>query len=107
MSEPSAARGIREMIEADARVYVRKRDLPKVLDALPDDIEDYSVEGTELIVKLLKARCHAHAALGRRRHWSYDMNRHIALLAALKSEEAALAHLRNAHGLAQVLRAAE
>lgn len=95
------------MIDAGARVYVRSRDLPKVLDALPDIIEDYSVDNTALIVKLLKARVKACRSLGTRNHWSYDVNRHLALLSALKSEEAALAHLRNAHGLADIMEAAE
>jgi len=44
--------------------------------------------------------------LGRRRHWSYDMNRHLAVLIALKAERASLAHLRNAQGLARLVAAA-
>jgi hypothetical protein len=46
------------------------------------------------------------AVLGRRRHWSYDLNPHLALLAALRAERAHLAHLRNAAELARLLAAA-
>jgi hypothetical protein len=94
------------MIAAGAAGYSRARDLPKLLALPPDQIEDAGASGTEAIVAKLSARVRAQALLGRRRHWSYDLNRHLALLAALKAERAHLAHLRNAAELARLLAAA-
>lgn len=51
----------------------------------------------------LAARTRAQALLGRRRHWSHDLNRHLALLTALKAERAHLAHLRNVAEFAQLI----
>ena len=94
------------MIAASAAGYSRARDLPKLLALSPDQIEDDGASATERIVAKLSARARAQAVLGRRRHWSYDLNRHLALLAALRAERAHLAHLRNAAELARLLAAA-
>jgi hypothetical protein len=91
------------MIAAGAASYARARDLPKLLALPPDEIEDGGASATERIVAKLAVRVRAQALLGRRRHWSYDLNRHLALLTALKAERAHLAHLRNAASLAQLL----
>jgi hypothetical protein len=91
------------MIAAGAASYSRVRDLPKLLALPPDEIEDDGIAATERIVTKLAARSRAQALLGRRRHWSYDLNRHLALLTAFKAERAHLAHLRNAESLAEVL----
>jgi hypothetical protein len=94
------------MIAAGAAGYSHARDLPKLLALPPDLIEDDGASATERIVAKLSARVRAQAMLGRRHHWSYDLNRHLALLAALKAERAHLAHLRNAAELARLLAAA-
>lgn len=94
------------MIAAGAASYSRARDLPKLLTLPPNEIEDDGVPATERIVTKLAARTRAQAQLGRRRHWSYDLNRHLALLTALKAERAHLAHLRNVAGLAELVAAA-
>lgn len=91
------------MIAAGAANYSRARHLPKLLALPPEEIEDDGAPATERIVAKLAARARAQAHLGRRRHWSYDLNRHVALLAALKAERAHLAHLRNAAELARLL----
>ena len=72
------------MIAAGAASYSRSRDLPKLLTLPPDEIEDGGTPATERIVSRLAVRTRAQAALGRRRHWSYDLNRHLALLTALR-----------------------
>ena len=93
------------MIAAGTASYSRARDLPKLLTLPPDEIEDDRAPATERIVMKLAARTRAQALLGRRRHWSYDLNRHLALLTALKAERAHLAHLRNVAELAQLVAA--
>jgi hypothetical protein len=94
------------MIAAGAASYSRARDLPKLLALPPNQIEDDGAAATERIVAKLSARARAQALLGRRRHWSYDLNRRLALVAALTAERAHLAHLRNAAELARLLAAA-
>lgn len=91
------------MIAAGVASYSRARDLPKLLTLPPEEIEDDGASATERIVMKLAARTRAQALLGRRRHWSYDLNRHLALLTALKAERAHLAHLRNVAELAQLI----
>jgi len=94
------------MIAAGAANYMRARDLPKLLKVSEDALERFTVAGAERIVARLVRAARAQGALGRRRHWSYDMNRHLAVLIALKAERASLAHLRNAQGLARLVAAA-
>jgi hypothetical protein len=102
---PHRAR-VRPYDRRGAATYSRARDLPKLFALPPDEIEDDGACATERIIARLVARVRAQALLGRRRHWSYDLNRHLALLAALKAERAHLAHLRNAAELARLLAAA-
>ena len=94
------------MIAADAAAYARARDLPKLTALSPHELADGSIAGTERIAAKLASLARAQHALGLRGHWSYDLNRHLALLAALKAERAHLAHLRNAQGLARLVAAA-
>ena len=42
--------------------------------------------------------------LARQAHWSYDLNTHIALLAAHKAEKAKLVHKKNVDFLERILR---
>jgi hypothetical protein len=91
------------MIASGAASYVRARDLPKLFGLSPDHFADASVAGTERIVTKLVALARAQHRLGRRRHWSYDLNRHLAVLTALKAERAHLARLRNAANLARLI----
>lgn len=86
----------KEMVDADAEHYDRERDLPRLMAVWPRELKDYSIPGTETIIahtqKVLRA-CYA-SALRPETKWAYDMNRHIALLTALKCEQARLEHLK-------------
>ncbi len=94
------------MVAAGAAVYVRNRDLPKLFALEARALADDSIAGTEHIVMRLAALARAQARLGRKRHWSYDLNRHLAVLIALKAERAHLAHRLNAASLAKLVAAA-
>ena len=98
-----AARVFSPMIAAGAASYRRARDLPKLMALAPEALEDDSIETAAAIVTRLSALARAQHRLGRRRHWSYDMNRHLAVLIALKAERAHLAHRRNAGSLARLI----
>lgn len=86
-------RVIEKMIEADAPFYDRERDLPRHLAIWPRELRDYSIPGTETIIARIQKVLRACYAAALRDHWSYSVNRHIALLAALKCERARLAQL--------------
>jgi hypothetical protein len=72
-------------IEREAKIYVRERDLPKLICMEPDDDD-------ERIVWKLKRVLSAYRTLAIRNHWSYDTNTHIALLVAFRAEAVALLH---------------
>ena len=80
-------------IEREAKLYVRGRDLPKLVALWPKEINDYSIPGTEHIVRRIRQVLGAYYALGLRKHWSHNVSRHVALAVALKAEKATLARL--------------
>jgi hypothetical protein len=81
------------MIRADAEVYVRERDLPKLLAVWPKELHDHSIPGTERLIARVRTVLAATHAANLRGHWSHDVNRHIALLAALTAEQEQLAQM--------------
>lgn len=66
--------------------YVRAIDLPSLIPLWPKQIEDYSEEGTKKIIKHLNYAVRQERIRGQKGHWSYDLNKHKALLEALKHE---------------------
>ena len=81
-------------IAAAARTYVRERHLPRLLRITPEALADVSREGRRTVVGCLLRLARGSADAGASGHWSYDANRHIALLGALQAERAGLAALR-------------
>jgi hypothetical protein len=84
------------MVDAVAAAYVRDRHLagPMRMSGAalwPRELADYSIEGTgRLITRIQNTVKAVEFCAG---HWSYDMNRHVALLGALQAEKAFLASL--------------
>jgi len=70
-----------------ARHYQRPRHLPALLALWPRELEDMSLAGTRHIIEQLKTALLAERRRGRARHWCYDLNRHMALVSALKGEQ--------------------
>jgi hypothetical protein len=75
-----AARSIVDQtLRAGSQAYVRERDLPRLLRIMPQrDRRDTSAE-LEMIVRLLERALRAERNRARSGHWTYDLNRHIAL----------------------------
>jgi hypothetical protein len=73
--------------------FDRETELPKLIGLWPAELRDYSLGGTARIVALLSKALRAERRRGAGGHWAYDLNRHMALSAALKVEEARLAVL--------------
>lgn len=90
----AAARAIGATIKAGAETYDRIRDLPKLarVDTL-GGIAD-SAEYVEAIVARLERALRAERNRARSGHWTYDLNRHIALRQAHRAETKRLATLR-------------
>ncbi len=76
-----------KMAKEAAVHYQRLRHLPALLALWPSQIDDFSLEGTKLIIEQLKVALLAERRRGRVRHWAYDLNRHMALLGALRGEQ--------------------
>jgi hypothetical protein len=74
--------------------FSRETQLPKLIGLWPSEVTDYSLEGTERIVAQLRKAIRAERRRAQQGHWTYDINRHLALAEALKAEEARLAGLR-------------
>ncbi|MDX2265329.1 MAG: hypothetical protein NW215_10200 [Hyphomicrobiales bacterium] len=70
--------------------YRRHVQLPKLLPLWPEELDDETPEGAAKIVGKLRRALIAERRRGRSRAWSYDINRHMALLDALEAETAAL-----------------
>jgi hypothetical protein len=82
------------MVKADAELYVRERDLPRHIAVWPRELRDYSIPGHETIIAHIQKVLRATYAAALRGHWSYDVNRHVALLSALRAEQAGLRRLK-------------
>jgi hypothetical protein len=69
-----------------AEDYRRERHLPRLLPLMPSEIADQSVAMRRWIVARLARALRGERARGRAGHWTYDLNRHIALNQAYVAE---------------------
>jgi hypothetical protein len=60
--------------------------LPRLIPLWPHELEDESHEGGLLVLAKLRRALRAERRRGLSGHWSYDLNRHLALLSAYKGE---------------------
>lgn len=81
-SQPSSLR----KQAATAGLFDREAELPKLIRLWPGELRDYSFVGTRKIISMLKSALRAERKRGQTGHWSYDLNRHLALAEALKAE---------------------
>jgi hypothetical protein len=86
-----ACRTIDGVINAGCETYDRGRMLVRLLPVGPDDILGHDPETTRRIVLKLARALRTERARGRAGHWTYDLNRHVGLVQALKAEEERLA----------------
>lgn len=81
-------------VRAGAKAYDRDRDLPGLIRIDPPPRDADSVAGQEAIVARLQRALRAERNRARSGHWTYDLNRHIALHQAHLAESQRLAALR-------------
>jgi hypothetical protein len=74
----------------------RTRALLRLVPLWPAQIADMSIGGRRRLVAMLERALKAERRRGRAGHWSYDLARHVALLAAWKRELAEVAALTTA-----------
>ena len=82
----TAAGSYDTLIARGAEQYDRLRHLPRILPVGPADLADVSPSGRGKILARLARALRAERNRGRAGHWTYDLNRHIALAQAYESE---------------------
>ncbi len=78
-------------VRAGARVYDRERDLPGLIRLDPGARGNETVAELQAIVTRLARALRAERNRARSGHWTYDLNRHIALRQAHLAESTRLA----------------
>ena len=78
-------------IAAGIAAYDRPRDLPRLLSVWPHEVEDCSDSARLNLLEQLRRALRAQKRRAGAGHWGYDLNRHLALYCAYRSELIALA----------------
>lgn len=86
-----AKRAVERQIAGGAPHYVRARHLRGLLPLAPEDFSATDAPTAQRILFRLADALRAERRRGRMGHWTYDLNRHIALAQAYRAEKAALA----------------
>lgn len=89
-----AATAITQTLKAGAETYERARDLPRLARVLSGELEADSVESAEAIIGRLERALRAERKRAKSGHWTYDLNRHIALRQAYLAEQQRLDSLK-------------
>lgn len=79
-----------ETIRAGAETYDRVRHLAWLARVTPSEVAATDADTARDIVRRLNRALRAERRRGRAGHWSYDINRHIALSQALSAESTRL-----------------
>lgn len=66
--------------------YDRRRILPRLIALDPRQLDDEEPDLAPVIARRLKRALRAERCRGRAGHWTYDLNRHLALLQAIEGE---------------------
>jgi hypothetical protein len=86
-----------------ARPYDRLSQLSRLIGLWPAELQDHPAAGTTKILALLRKALRSERSRGRSGHWTYDLNRHLALAESVKAERA---HLRSLNAVAVITRRA-
>jgi hypothetical protein len=82
----AAAGAVSRTVAAGREAYDRERHLPRIIPVGPEELADRSEQGRTLILRKLARALRAERNRGRAGHWTYDLNRHIALSQAYAAE---------------------
>jgi hypothetical protein len=82
----SADAAIDRTLRAGATSYDRSRDLPRLTRLESREFEADTIESASVILARLQRALRAERNRARSGHWTYDLNRHIALRQAYLAE---------------------
>lgn len=85
-----AAERLRRVVARGAEAYERSRILPRLLPLDPREFAEPSPALTRRICAALARALRRERTRGRAGHWTYDLDRHLALLQAYRAERARL-----------------
>ena len=89
----AASAAIAKRSQGVARSYVRNNIIPRLLPMVEADLSGPEPATTRAILLKLAGALRSERARGRAGHWTYDLNRHIALNQAHAAEKAHLAEI--------------
>jgi len=78
--------------------YNRRLHLQRILPITAAVVEGQSLENCQWILGRLAQALHQERNRGRRAHWAYSLNRHLALLQAYRGEREIFASLKAGSG---------
>lgn len=90
------ARAQKAARRAGADGYERKHALPRLLAIADSELAPDNPEMSQKIIARLARALRSERQRGRAGHWTYDLNRHIALAQAIDAERRQLGALRGA-----------
>lgn len=93
-----AARAVAATIRAGSIRYSRRMHLPRLLRLFRAEIPAAEPEATRFILGRLTVEARRERRRASAAHWTYDLNRHIALMQALEAERLHLADLMRRAG---------
>lgn len=77
---------MKDVILGGAEGYDRSRHLARLIPLGPEDIADESSAARRKVLAKLSRALRAERTRGRAGHWTYDLNRHLALSQAYAAE---------------------
>jgi hypothetical protein len=86
---------IQAVIAAGIEAYDRHRHLPRLIPVGPAEVNDERPEARKAILARLARALRGERNRGRAGHWTYDLNRHIALKQAYAAERQMLTEQRS------------
>jgi hypothetical protein len=90
----AAGQAVERSVRAGMGPYRRERQLPALIALDPAALSEESVAAGQMILSRLRRALRAERRRAKAGHWTYDLNRHIALRQAYAAEAARLAGLQ-------------
>jgi hypothetical protein len=86
----SVGAALARVVATEADRYQREHALPRLLPIGPDLLADPGRAARLHVLKLLARALRGERSRGRAGHWTYSLDRHLALITAYRAEKAAL-----------------
>ncbi len=83
------------LVAAGSVRYQRRLHLQQLLPVTLIKIDDHSLQNCRWIIARLASALRHERNRGRRAHWAYSLNRHVALLQAYRGEQRFLEELKD------------